>query len=266
MCGIAGYVGERNAVDVVFDELVKLEYRGYDSAGVAYLDGGGISVLKKAGRLSELGKLVAQSEAHSHSAIAHSRWATHGGPTDANAHPHLDGSGNLALIHNGIIENYLDLKEGLVQRGHRFLSQTDTEVAAHLIGEEYEKAGTLEEAVIRAAKQLRGAYSLVLLSLKEPGKIVAYRKTSPLVVGIGKGENILASDVPALLPYTREVLVLEDDTMAILTKDAVRYVSGDGRELPIRPNSRWDRSLVREPPENPKMKLKSSLKKYHRKD
>lgn len=235
MCGIAGYVGDRNAVDVVFDELVKLEYRGYDSAGVAYLNGKGIEVLKKAGRLSELSKLLGEASPHSNSAIAHSRWATHGGPTDVNAHPHLDGSGDLALIHNGIIENYLELKEGLLHRGHRFLSETDTEVAAHLVGEEYAKGGPLEDAVIRAAKQLRGAYSLVLLSKREPGKIVAYRKTSPLVVGLGKGENVLASDVPALLPYTREVLVLEDDTMAVLTKDSVRYLSGDGRELPIRP-------------------------------
>ncbi len=241
VCGIAGYVGERNAVDVVFDELVKLEYRGYDSAGVDFIEGTGIKVLKKAGRLSELGKLLGETSPTSRSAIAHSRWATHGGPTDVNAHPHLDASGNLSLIHNGIIENYLDLKDGLLQRGHKFLSQTDTEVAAHLIGEEYEKGGTLEEALIRAAKQLRGAYSLVLLSAIEPEKIVAYRKTSPLVVGIGKGENLLASDVPALLPYTREVLVLEDDTMVVLTKDSVRYLSGDGRELPVRPiYIEWD--------------------------
>jgi len=177
VCGIAGYVGDRNAVDVVFDELVKLEYRGYDSAGVAFLNSEGrITVLKKAGRLSELSLLIESSRPCSSSAIAHSRWATHGGPTDINAHPHLDASGNIALIHNGIIENYLDLREGLVHRGHQFLSQTDTEIAAHLIGEEYEKGGTLEDAVIRAAKQLRGAYSLVLLSLKEPGKIVAYRR------------------------------------------------------------------------------------------
>jgi glucosamine--fructose-6-phosphate aminotransferase (isomerizing) len=228
-------------VDVVYDELVKLEYRGYDSAGVAFVNNGSIDVLKKAGRLTELGKILLEGAHHSKCAIAHSRWATHGAPTDVNAHPHRDADGTIALVHNGIIENYLDLREGLVHRGHTFLSQTDTEIAAHLIGEEYAKGGLLEDAVLRAAKQLRGAYSLVLISAKEPNKVVAYRKTSPLVVGLGKGENLLASDVPALLPYTREIVVLEDDTMAVLTTDSVKFLSGDGRELNLKPTYvEWD--------------------------
>ncbi len=235
MCGIAGYVGPRKAVDIVFDQLRRLEYRGYDSAGIAYLEGDHISVLKRAGKLNELGRLVEVNTADAHLAIAHSRWATHGGPTDENAHPHYDAYEQIAIIHNGIIENYLDLKEELAARGHTFRSQTDTEVAAHVIGEEYSKWGDLEEAVRPGAKRPRGAFALVVISKAEPDTIVCVRNASPLVIGLGEGENMLASDIPALLPYTREVVVLEEDTMAVLTIGKVRVTDMDGRELPVKP-------------------------------
>ena len=214
MCGIAGYIGPRNAVEVVLDQLKRLEYRGYDSAGVAYPANAHIEVLKRAGKLSELKKLVGEAPRDSRIAIAHSRWATHGGPTDENAHPHFDASERIALIHNGIIENYLDLREELLAKGHTFRSQTDTEVAAHVIGEEYMDGVPLEEAVRQGVRRLRGAYALVVLSKIDTDKIVAVRNASPLVLGIGEDENMLASDIPALLPYTREVVVLEENSIA----------------------------------------------------
>lgn len=234
MCGIAGYVGPKQAVGIVFDQLKRLEYRGYDSAGIASMEQGQIKVLKKAGKLNNLGTLLDSHPSDAHLAIAHSRWATHGGPTDENAHPHFDAYEQIAIIHNGIIENYLDLKEELAEKGHKFQSQTDTEVAAHIIGEEYNESGPLEEAVKRAVRRFRGAYALVVVSKKEPGKIVAVRNASPLVIGLGDGENMLASDIPALLPYTRKVVILEEDTIAILERDQVRLMDGDGRELPVK--------------------------------
>ncbi len=241
MCGIAGYIGPRNAVDVVFDQLKRLEYRGYDSAGIAFPRDGVIAVLKKAGKLTELGKALGEDGPRAPLAIAHSRWATHGAPTDENAHPHYDATEDVALIHNGIIENYLDLRQELLDRGHRFRSQTDTEVAAHVIGEEYAKDVSLEEAVRHAAQRLRGAYALVATSRREPGKIVAVRNASPLVLGVGDGESMLASDIPALLPYTREVVIMDENTLAVLTVDGIRLMDGDGRELPLRPTHiDWD--------------------------
>lgn len=241
MCGIAGYVGPRNAVTVVFDQLKRLEYRGYDSAGIAYLDAGEIRVMKRAGKLSELGKLVDEHKAEAYHAMAQSRWATHGPPTDENAHPHYDNTETVAIIHNGIIENYYDLREELIAQGHKFRSQTDTEVAAHVIGEEYEQGGPLEEAVRRAVARLRGAYALVIMSKKEPGKLVAVRNASPLVLGLGHGENMLASDIPALLPYTREVIVLEENSIAVVTKESIRIINADGHEKPVKPmHVDWD--------------------------
>jgi len=241
VCGIAGYVGPKPAVGIVFDQLKRLEYRGYDSAGIAVMEKDQIKVLKRAGKLKELGSLLEEHPSDAHLAIAHSRWATHGGPTDENAHPHYDAYEQIAIIHNGIIENYLELKEELLANGHKFRSQTDTEVAAHIIGEEYQRADSLEEAVKRGVKRLRGAYALVVVSKKEPGKIVAVRNASPLVIGLGKGENMLASDIPALLPYTREIIILEEDTIAVLEDDKVRLMDGDGRELPIKvQHVEWD--------------------------
>jgi glucosamine--fructose-6-phosphate aminotransferase (isomerizing) len=241
MCGIAGYVGPRNAVEVVFDQLKRLEYRGYDSAGVAYPENGHIEVVKRAGKLSELHKLLEQSPRSSELAIAHSRWATHGPPTDINAHPHYDAYERIAMIHNGIIENYLDLREELIAKGHTFRSQTDTEVAAHVIGEEFEKGVPLEEAVRKACLRLRGAYALVVMSKDDKDKIVAARNASPLVLGIGEGENMLASDIPALLPYTREVVIMEEDSVACITRTSVSIVDLDGREQPVKPiHIDWD--------------------------
>ncbi len=233
MCGIAGYVGPRNAVEVVFDQLKRLEYRGYDSAGVAFPENGHIEVVKRAGKLSELHKLLEEEPRNSHIAIAHSRWATHGAPNDVNAHPHYDAFEEIAIIHNGIIENYLELREDLISKGHSFQSQTDTEVAAHVIGEEYAKGVPLEEAVRKGVQRLRGAYALVVLSKKEKDKVVAARNASPLVIGLGEGENLLASDIPALLPYTREVIIMEEDTVACMTREKVSIVDLDGREQPV---------------------------------
>jgi glucosamine--fructose-6-phosphate aminotransferase (isomerizing) len=235
MCGIAGYVGPKNAVDVVYDQLKRLEYRGYDSAGLTYQKDGHLDTLKKAGKLSELGRLLAEFKPSSNTAMAHSRWATHGGPTDENAHPHYDASGEVAVVHNGIIENYLELADELKAKGHVFRSQTDTEVAAHVIGDEYDAGGSLEDAVRRAVRRLRGAYALVIQSSREPGKLVAVRSASPLVLGIGRGENLLASDIPALLPYTREVVVLEEGAIASLTQDEIKLVDRDGRHLALNP-------------------------------
>ncbi len=234
MCGIAGYVGPKNAVDVVFDQLKRLEYRGYDSAGIAYRNNGEISIVKRAGKLTELGKLLDAKPLSAHIAMAHSRWATHGGPTDINAHPHYDAYEQVAIIHNGIIENFQELRDELAAKGHVFKSQTDTEIAAHVIGEEYTEGVLLEDAVRKGVKRLRGAFAMVIMSKREDGKIVATRNSSPLVIGLGEGENLLASDIPALLPYTREVVILEEHQLCILTKDAVRVIDENGRDLPVK--------------------------------
>ena len=175
MCGIVGYVGPKQAYNFLIEGLFRLEYRGYDSAGVAYLVDDKIEVQKRAGKLTELGKVLTAHPVNVRLAIAHSRWATHGGPTDENAHPHFDDFEQIAIIHNGIIENYLELQRELLARGHRFHSQTDTEVAAHVIGEEYAKGGPLEDAVRRAVARLRGAYAIVVMCRAEPEKIVAVR-------------------------------------------------------------------------------------------
>lgn len=232
MCGIAGYVGPRKAVDVVFDQLKRLEYRGYDSAGVAFLGPDGIEVVKKAGKLNQLTNLMADGTPDVHLAIAHSRWATHGAPTDLNAHPHFDQFEKISIIHNGIIENYLELKAELTKEGNIFHSDTDTEVAAHVIGQEYAAGVSLEEALRRGVRKLRGAYAIVVMSKTEPDKIVCARNASPLVIGIGDGENLLASDIPALLPYTRKVLILDNDRIAVLTPNALVVTDLDGQAQP----------------------------------
>lgn len=241
MCGIAGYTGPKQAIDIVFDQLKRLEYRGYDSAGIAYLDKGAITVLKRAGKLKELGKLMEDGVPPAHLAIAHSRWATHGGPTDENAHPHYDQFEQISIIHNGIIENYLDLREELIAKGHTFRSETDTEIAAHVIGDEYTRTNVLEDAVRNAVKRLRGAFALVVISKAEPDKIVAARNASPIVLGFGEGENMLASDIPALLPYTRHVAILEDERIAVVTPSQIRILDFDGKEQRVEAmNIDWD--------------------------
>lgn len=241
MCGIAGYLGPRKAVDVVFDQLKRLEYRGYDSAGIAYPENSEIKILKKAGKLSELGRLLEDHPSNVRVAMGHSRWATHGAPNDINAHPHFDNAERVSIIHNGIIENYLELREELALKGHEFRSQTDTEVAAHVIGDEYDKGVPLEEAVRRAVKRLRGAYALVVYAKDEPNKLVATRNASPLILGIGENENMLASDIPALLPYTRNVVILEEGHIAVLSDTTARIMDGDGRDIPFTPiHIEWD--------------------------
>ena len=230
MCGIAGYIGPREAVGIVFDQITRLEYRGYDSAGVAFQSPEGIEILKKAGKLVNLKQLLETEQPKSHLAIAHSRWATHGGPTDENAHPHFDQNDRIAVIHNGIIENYFDLQEQLAKEGHTFQSETDTEIAAHVIGREYEKWGNLTTAVREAVKQLKGAYAMVVLSVDQPDRIVAVRNASPLVLGIGDGENFLASDIPALLPYTRKVIVMDEGDLATLTREGIELEDGNGEK------------------------------------
>lgn len=241
MCGIAGYVGPRNGVDVVIDQIKRLEYRGYDSAGVAFLEEGFLKTLKRAGKLSQLQETVAADSPVSPVAIAHSRWATHGVPNDLNAHPHYDQAAEVALIHNGIIENYLELKEELVREGHVFQSETDTEVAAHVIGREYREGVLLEDAVRAAVKRLKGAFAFVAMSRREPGKVVCARNASPLVIGLGEGENFVASDIPALLPYTRSVVILDDDLVAVLTEDGVTATGLDGRAVALEPfEVDWD--------------------------
>ncbi len=227
MCGIMGYIGERPATPILLDGLRRLEYRGYDSAGIAVIENGHINVRKAAGKIARLAELVEQSPVGGVVGIGHTRWATHGHPTDENAHPHADCRGRVVVIHNGIIENFLPLKEELSLRGHHFQSETDTEVFAHLIEEVYR--GDLAAAVEQAVARARGAYALVVLSADDPDRIVAVRRISPLIVGLGQGETLLASDIPALLPYTRDVLVIEDGEMAVITRDrtSIYRLGGD---------------------------------------
>lgn len=241
MCGIAGYIGQRNAVEVVLDQIERLEYRGYDSTGVAFQSPEGLKVLKRAGKLGQLRAVVADEQPEAIVAIAHSRWATHGAPNDLNAHPHFDQEGTVAVIHNGIIENYLEIKEELTRAGHVFQSETDSEVAAHVIGLEYGEGISLEEAVRRAVGKLEGAFGFVVISMREPGKIVCSRNASPLVLGYGDGENFIASDIPALLPYTRRVAILDNDMVALVTKDGISAMRSDGQAVELAPfDVEWD--------------------------
>lgn len=218
MCGIVGYVGTKDAASVVFDALCRLEYRGYDSAGIAVLDSSGISTVKRKGRLAELQPLIKTLPRAGH-AIGHTRWATHGAPSDLNSHPHCDCTGDIVLVHNGIIENHRELREKLVAGGHVMRTEVDTEVVAHLIEDKYR--GDLVAAVAEAVKELEGAMALAVIHRNEPGKIVAYREKSPLIVGLGEGENFLASDIPAILPYTRKFLALNDGEMVAITQDSI---------------------------------------------
>jgi glucosamine--fructose-6-phosphate aminotransferase (isomerizing) len=231
MCGIVGYIGKNDAVPVLLDGLRRLEYRGYDSAGVATLTAGGIETRKRIGRIANLAELLKSSPACGNVGIAHTRWATHGGVTDANAHPHSDQSGRLLLCHNGVIENYGSLKEQLESEGHVFNSQTDTEVLAHLIGDHFDRLGgeptkaKLVEALRAALKRVVGTYGIVMIHRDIPDAIVGARRGSPLVLGVGKGENFFASDVSAIVAYTREAVYLKDFDVAVLTPDAFEITS-----------------------------------------
>ncbi|WP_066686368.1 glutamine--fructose-6-phosphate transaminase (isomerizing) [Christensenella intestinihominis] len=219
MCGIVGYIGDRNVIPVLIGGLQKLEYRGYDSAGIAYLDNGKMTVYKEKGKLAGLEKMVAGKCAEHTIGIGHTRWATHGEPNQKNAHPHVNEAGDLAIVHNGIIENYLQLREWLTRKGISFISDTDTEIIAHLIA--YYLKDDLKEAVSQAISKLKGSYALGAVCERFPDEIVAVRKDSPLVVGVGKNENLIASDIPALLEYTRDVYFLNNGEIAVIKKDEV---------------------------------------------
>ncbi|MCG3149866.1 MAG: Glutamine--fructose-6-phosphate aminotransferase [isomerizing] [Verrucomicrobiae bacterium] len=217
MCGIIGYIGTKPAPNVILEGLRRLEYRGYDSAGIVTLNNGQFELRKKTGRINDLAAVLKKSPAHGHTGIGHTRWATHGAPTDANAHPHLDQSGKIALVHNGVIENHQSLKDKLIAAGHQFLSQTDTEVLAHLIGNFYK--GDLTEAVRLALKDIVGTYGIACVHVDHPEIIVGARRGSPLLLGIGRNENFLASDVSAIIAHTRRVVYLNDFELVTLTRD-----------------------------------------------
>lgn len=226
MCGIVGYVGVNDATPILMSGLKHLEYRGYDSAGIAVLNGGSIKDSKCEGKLSSLEEVIRANPVKGTLGIGHTRWATHGRPSDLNAHPHSDCKHRIAVVHNGIIENYLSLKEWLIEKGHDFKSETDTEIIAHLIEEFYNNS--LEEAVLSALKHVKGSYAIGVISQDEPGKLVAARKDSPLVIGLGKGENFLASDIPAFLAHTRQALIMHDGEVAIVKQDKVSLMTLDG--------------------------------------
>lgn len=228
MCGIVGYIGSERAVPILVEGLKKLEYRGYDSAGVAVLEEGLLHLRKSAGNLTVLDNIIQKEKIPGCMGLGHTRWATHGAPTDKNAHPHLDCAGEIAVVHNGIIENFQGIKAGLEKEGHSFATDTDTEVLAHLIEKYYE--GELVEAVHRATRDLEGSYALAVIHRKTPDRIVAFRQDSPLILGIGADCHFLASDIPALLPYTRKVVILEEGEMAELKKQSFRVWDPGGEE------------------------------------
>ncbi len=240
MCGIIGYVGDKKVLPVLIEGLRKLEYRGYDSAGVALVCEGTMDIRRSAGKLSRLEDVIASNPIEGLYGIGHTRWATHGRPTEENAHPHRDCTGKLVVVHNGIIENYLELKKELQGEGHVFVTETDTEIVAHLVERETKKDG-LENAVRRALTRLRGHFALVMITADDPEKIVAVRSGPPVVVGVGDGEYFVASDTPAILAHTRDVVFLGDQEMVVVTRTGPVFTDFDGNTLE-RPTQRitWD--------------------------
>ena len=230
MCGIIGYIGSKPVVPVLLDGLRRMEYRGYDSAGVALVGAQGIELRRSAGKLANLEQTIKIEPVDGLYGVGHTRWATHGRPTEENAHPHRDCTGRIVVVHNGIIENYLELKEELQRQGHDFKTETDTEIVAHLVEREMKKDG-LENAVRRALKLMRGMFALVLVSAEDPEKIVAVRNGPPIVVGLGKDEFFVASDIPAILSHTRDVVFLGDEEMAVITRSGVEFTDYDGRAV-----------------------------------
>ena len=231
MCGIVGYIGPKKVVPVIIEGLRKLEYRGYDSAGIAVVNGTGkIEIRRAPGKLKNLEEVLRESPIEGTYGIGHTRWATHGRPTEENAHPHRDCTGQYVVVHNGIIENYLELKEKLQREGHKFVTETDTEIVAHLV-EKYAKDLPFEEAVRKTLKDLRGIYSLVFLSAKDPQKLIAARIGPPSVIGLGDGEYFVASDIPALLEHTRKIFFLADGDVAVLSREGVRVTDLDGKPV-----------------------------------
>lgn len=233
MCGIVGYVGDKEAQFVLLSGLQRLEYRGYDSSGIAVIlpNKNTVSIRKSPGKIVVLEKLLKNKPLCGSTGIAHTRWATHGEPNQVNAHPHFDCNHEIAVVHNGIIENFSRLKQELVKEGHKFLSQTDTEVIVHLIEKFYRNSVPLEEAVRKALSKVEGSFAIGVVAKKEPAKLIGARLGSPLVVGVGKGENFLASDVPALLDFAKEVIYLDDFEIAVLAKDSVRVINMSGETV-----------------------------------
>ena len=247
MCGIVGYVGERNSLDVLMGGLRRLEYRGYDSAGVAIVDDdGALETAKRAGKLQVLADDLEASPLHrGGTGIGHTRWATHGGPTDRNAHPHLGDDGRLALIHNGIIENFAELKDELLAEGYAFESETDTEVAAVLLGREYRRTGELTEAFRATVSRLDGAFTLLAVHRDQPGVVVGARRNSPLVIGLGEGENFLGSDVAAFVEYTKRAVAIGQDQIVTITADGVTVTDFAGDAVEVEPfDVAWDASAA----------------------
>ncbi len=239
MCGIVGYVGSKQATDVLLAGLASLEYRGYDSAGVAILDGEDLTVMRRVGKLVNLVEAVAETPLPGTLGIGHTRWATHGRPTEGNAHPHADCTGAIAVVHNGIIENYVELREELAAEGHVFRSETDTETVAHLVEKYYD--GDLADAVRKATARLDGSYALAVIHRDDPATLIAARKDSPLIIGVAEGENVVASDIPAVLRHTREILVLEDGDVAAVTAEGVTVTGADGAvRVPEMMHVDWD--------------------------
>lgn len=246
MCGIVGYVGKkRQSVEVLLEALSRLEYRGYDSAGVAVLNSKGLEIRRKAGKLQGLMESIHKKPVSGHIGIGHTRWATHGEPSETNAHPHTSASGKIAIVHNGIIENYADLKEKLVEKGYTFKSQTDTEIVAHLIAE-YATKLPIEQAFRKALKELRGSYAICLISQDEPNRLFAARVGSPLLVGVGEGEGFFASDAPAILGLTRQVIYLNDGDFVELTEEGAKVTTVDGQSVRRKVTTiDWDLSAAR---------------------
>ncbi len=241
MCGIVGYIGPKRVVPLIIDGLKHLEYRGYDSAGIAVVSQNGkLEIRRASGKLHNLEEILRQSPLDGVYGIGHTRWATHGRPTEENAHPHRDCTGEVVVVHNGIVENYLELKHQLLREGHKFVTETDTEVIAHLI-EKHSASGSLESAVLKTVKQLSGVYALVVVSTRDPNKIVAARMGPPAVIGMGQNEYFVASDIPALLAHTRDVFFLSDGDVAVITPQGVRLIDFDGRpiERPLQ-HITWD--------------------------
>jgi glucosamine--fructose-6-phosphate aminotransferase (isomerizing) len=241
MCGIVGYIGSKRVVPLILDGLRRLEYRGYDSAGIAVVGANGkLDIRRAPGKLRNLEESIRTTPLEGSYGIGHTRWATHGRPTEENAHPHRDCTGDIVVVHNGIIENYLDLKNQLIKEGHKFLTETDTEIIAHLL-EKYSKDAPLEKAVLETVKVMTGAYALVALSTRDPQKIVAARMGPPIVIGLGENEYFVASDIPALLEHTRSVFFLGDGELAILTPQGVKLIDFESRALALKPQHiTWD--------------------------
>src|SRR5580698_6771611 len=244
MCGIVGYVGPKKVVPVIVEGLRRLEYRGYDSAGIAVGSPASkkLQVSRASGKLANLEEVLREHPLEGTFGIGHTRWATHGRPTEENAHPHRDCTGRIVVVHNGIVENYLELKHELMAQGHKFVTETDTEIIAHLIEKFSEAKGTtLEEAVLKTVKVMTGAYALVTLSTRDPQKIVAARLGPPIVVGLGENEYFVASDIPAILAHTRSIFFLGDGEIAVLTPQGIRLANFDNQTLQRKPQHiTWD--------------------------